>query len=195
MEGPAPKPILFNFWKHHFFFLLDEIKISPQEIDYKTLKSRMKTIGNSTTDLYTGTMNIPAISEFCIKKLKENHQFEKDRYIKWIKEHPESYREIVYPDLSIWVLRIGIEKDRHIHIHPGRNVPHTIRVKANILKTAYLANLFAFKNHQSPMEIDLINALRNDVLDLSPVKFVTMNHELGKIIYLFGYNLGIYNNK
>lgn len=193
MESPAPKPILFNFWKHHLFFLLDEIKISPQEIDFEALRSRMKTIGNSTTDLYTGTMNIPAISEFCIKKLKENHQFEKDRYKKWIKEHPESYRELAYPDLSIWVLKIGIEKDRYIHIHPGRNVQHTIRVKANILKTAYLANLFAFKNHLSPMDINLINALRNDVLGLSPIKFVTMNHELGKIIYLFGHNLGIYN--
>jgi len=193
MESPVPKPILFNLWKHHLSFLLDEIKISRQKIDYETLKSRMKIIGNSTTDLYTGTMNISEISEFCIRKLKENHRFEKDTYITWIKQHPEAYREIVYPDLSIWVLKIGIEKDRHIHIHPGRNVPHSIRVKANILKTAYLANLFAFKDHRSPLDIDLINTLRNDVLGLTPIKFVTMNHDLGKIIYLFGHNLGIYN--
>jgi len=191
MESPAPKPILFNFWKHHLSFLLDKIRIYPQKIDYEALSSTMKLIGNSTTDLYTGKMNIPEISEFCIMKLKENHRFEKVTYIRWIKQNPESYREIVFPDHSIWILKIGTEKDRHIHIHPGRNVTHTVRVKANILKTAYLANLFAFKDHQSPMDIHLINALRNDVLGLSPIKFVTMNHELGKMIYLFAHNLGI----
>ena len=138
-------------------------------------------------------MNIPEISEFCIKSLKENHRFDKLDYINWIKQNPDLYREINLPDHSIWILKIGTVKDRHIHIHPGRNVPYTVRVKANILKTAYLANLFAMKNHQSPMNIDLINTLRNDVLGLSPIKFITMNHELGRMIYLFANNLGMIN--
>jgi hypothetical protein len=155
----------------------------------------MKKIGNSTTDLYTGAMSIPEISEFCKRKLIENSRFEKDTYLKWIKQDPESYQEMVFPDQSIWILKIGVENERHIHIHPGRNVLHTARVKANILKTAYLANLFAYKYQKSPFDIDLINSLRNDVLDLSPIKFVTMNHDLGKIIYLFGKKLGIFNKK
>lgn len=191
MEFPTPKPILFNFWKHHLSFLLDEIRNYQRKTDYQALRSSMKLIGNSTTDLYTGKMNIPEISEFCIKKLKENNRFEKSSYIKWINQNPEYYREMVFPDHSIWILKIGTEKDRHIHIHPGRNVPHTVRVKANILKTAFLTNLIAFKDHQSAMDVNLINTLRNDVLGLSPIKFVTMNHELGKMIYLFAHNLGI----
>lgn len=193
MESPAPKPFLFNFWKHHFLFLLNEIKTFSSEFESEALRSPMQKIGNSTTDLYTGTMSIPEISEFCKSKLVEDSRFEKDSYTKWIRQHPESYREMLFPDQSVWILKIGVEKERHIHIHPGRNVRHTVRVKANILKTAYLANLFAYKYQKSPMDIDLINLLRKDVLDLSPIKFVTMNHELGKIIYLFGENLGIFN--
>lgn len=195
MESPAPKPILFNFWKHHLLFLLNEIRTSATKIDPESLRSAMKKIGNSTTDLYTGSMSIPEISEFCKRKLMEDSRFEKDTYFKWIKQDPESYREMTFPDKSIWILKIGVEKERHIHIHPGRNVLHTVRVKANILKTAYLSNLFACRYEKSPMDIDLINSLRNDVLDLSPIKFVTMNHDLGKIIYLFGKNLGIFNKK
>jgi hypothetical protein len=195
MENPTPKPFLFNFWKHHFLFLLNEIRTSEPVVEAEALRSIMKKIGNSTTDLYTGSMSIPEISEFCKRKLMENSRLEKDTYLKWIKQDPESYREMLFPDQSVWILKIGIENERHIHIHPGRNVLHTVRVKANILKTAYLANLFAYKYQKSTMDIDLINLLRSDVLELSPIKFVTMNHDLGKMIYLFGKNLGMFNKK
>jgi hypothetical protein len=195
MESPAPKPFLFNIWKHHFLFLLNEIRTSAAEVEPLALGSVIKKIGNSTTDLYTGPLSIPEISEFCKRQLILDSLFEKDTYIKWIRQHPESYREMIFPDRSVWILKIGVEKERHIHIHPGRNVLHTVRVKANILKTAYLANLFAYKYQKSPMDIELINSMRNDVLDLSPIKFVTMNHDLGKIIYLFGNNLGLFNKK
>jgi hypothetical protein len=192
MEELVPKPILFNFWKHHMHFLLSEIKNKPSSRETEFLKAQMKKIGNSTTDLYTGNMNIGEISDYCITKLKKIHRYRKDIYLKWLNTNSESYQLIDLPDTSVWILKIGIEKGRHIHIHPGRNVPYTIRVKANILKTAYLTNLFAMTNNISPMDIDLINQLRSEILGLSPIKFVTMNHDLGKIIYLFGHNLGFF---
>ena len=192
MEELVPKPILFNFWKHHLHFLLTEIKKTHDNNATEFLKIQMKKIGNSTTDLYTGNMNIGEISEYCIAKLKKIHRFRKDSYLKWLYTNPEAYQLLDLPDGSVWILKIGIEKGRHIHIHPGRNVPHTLRVKANILKTAYLANLFALGNNISPLDIDLINQLRVEILGLSPIKFVTMNQDLGKVIYLFGDNLGIF---
>jgi hypothetical protein len=190
MEDLVQKPILFNYWKHHMPYLLDEIKTKAKSQDMELIKFQMKKIGNSTTDLYTGEMNIAEISEYCISRLKKTHCFRKDTYLKWLQQHPEKYQLMDFPDTSIWVLKIGIEKDRHIHIHPGRNVPLTIRTKANILKTAYLANLYALKEKISPFDITLINSLREDILGLSPIKFVTMNQDLGKMIYLFGKNLG-----
>lgn len=191
MEDLVPEPVLFNIWKHHFFYLIQEIRRSSGSIHHEMLKSSMKMIGNSTTDLYTGRMTIGEISDYCKRYLKKRHLYKKDIYLDWISEHPENYREIELPDSSIWILRIGIEIGRHIHIHPGRNVPLTIRVKANILKTAYLANLYALHDGDSPMNVHLINAVRKDILDLSPIKFITMNHDLGRMIFLFGDELGI----
>ena len=175
-------------------FLLSEIRKKPDSSETEFLKDQMKKIGNSTTDLYTGNLNIREICDYCITKLKKIHRYRKDTYLKWLNTHSESYQLIDLPDTSVWILKIGIEKGRHIHIHPGRNVPHTIRVKANILKTAYLTNLFAMMNNISPMDIDLINQLRSEILGLSPIKFVTMNHDLGKMIYLFGNNLGFFKS-
>jgi len=192
MEELVPKPILFNFWKHHLYFLLAEIKKKPDKNVIEFLKIQMRKIGNSTTDLYTGNMNITEIAEFCIAKLKKMHRFRKDTYLKWLNTSPEAYQQLNFPDGSVWILKIGIEEGRHIHIHPGRNVPHTLRVKANILKTAYLANLFAFEDNISPLDINLINRIRAEILGLSPIKFVTMNQDLGKVIYLFGENLDIF---
>jgi len=193
MEELIPKPILFNLWKHHLLFLLSEIDKKQDNRSTEFLKTQMKKIGNSTTDLYTGHMSIHEICDYCISKLKKLHRYRKDVYLKWLNSSPEAYQLIDYPDGSVWILKIGIEKGRHIHIHPGRNVPHTIRVKANILKMAYLANLFAMDNDISPLDIDLINQLRGEILGLSPIKFVTMNQDLGKMIYLFGNKLGTFS--
>jgi hypothetical protein len=191
MEELVPKPILFNFWKHHMHFLLSEIKKNQDSGNTEFLKAQMKKIGNSTTDLYTGSMDIKEICAYCIAKLKKMHRYRKDTYLKWLLSYAENYQLIDLPDGSVWILKIGIEEGRHIHIHPGRNVPHTIRVKANILKTAYLTNLFAVGNNISPLDIELINRSRREILGLSPIKFVTMNHDLGKMIYLFGNAIGI----
>jgi hypothetical protein len=171
-------------------FLLDEIKNQPDTLDAEKVKSRIKQIGNSTTDLYTGNLSIKVISNYCIAELKKKHLFQKDTYLNWLHRSPELYQSLDYPDSSIWILKIGIEEGRHIHIHPGRNVPHTLRVKANILKMAFLSNLYARKEKVSPFNIDLINFLRHEMLGLSPIKFVTMNHDLGKMIFLFGNKLG-----
>jgi hypothetical protein len=189
MEDLVPEPVLFNCWKHHYDFLLAEIQKQYAFLDKELLKKLIIKIGNSTTDLYTGSMEIPELVEFCVKRLKRLHRYRKDTYLTWLQGSPEEYQLMDFPDGSVWVLKIGTEEGRHIHIHPGRNVPHSIRVKAIILKTSWLVNLYALNGNRSPMDIDLINYVRNEILGLSPIKFVTMNHDLGKMIYLFGRDL------
>lgn len=193
MEDLVPKPILFNCWKHHFDFLLAEIRKHYALDDSELLKMLVKKIGKSTTDLYIGTMDIPEVVDFCVNRLKRLHRFRKNTYLTWLSESQEEYRLMEFPDGSVWVLKIGTEEGRHIHIHPGRNVPHTIRVKATILKTSWLVNLYALNGNNSPMDIHLINHVRKEILGLSPIKFVTMNHDLGKMIYLFGSSLRLLN--
>ena len=100
--------------------LLTEIK-KNQDIDNTAfLRAQMKKIGNSTTDLYTGSMEIKEICAYCISKLKKMHRYRKDTYLKWLHNQAENYQLIDLPDGSVWILKIGIEEGRHIHIHPGR---------------------------------------------------------------------------
>jgi hypothetical protein len=191
MEDLVSKPILFNYWKHHMNFLLSDLQEQSVKNDISSLRLRMQKIGNSTTDLYTGKMNIPELVNYCIDALKKMHRYRKDIYLNWLREKAEEYKFMDFPDGSVWILKIGTEEGRYIHLHPGRNVPGTLRVKATILKTSYLVNLHALIENISPLDINLINTVRNDILGLSPIKFVTMNHDLGKMIYLFGSKLGI----
>ena len=192
MDELVPKPILFNYWKHHLDFLISDIRELARTNDIASVKARMNKIGNSTTDLYTGKLNIPDLVNFCTKSLKEMHRYRKDIYLRWLRQSSGKFRYMDFPDGSIWILKIGTEKGRHIHLHPGRNVPETLRVKATILKTSYLTNLFALRQNLSPMDIKLINSIRKDILGLSPIKFVTLNHDLGKMIFLFGNKLDIF---
>lgn len=191
IEVLVPEPILFNCWKHHLHFLLEKIKAG--NFDSDELKKQMKQIGNSTTDLYTGDLTIEDVSNYSQGILKSMGRMEKRSYLDWLKENQDEYQLMEFPDTSVWVFKAGIEPGRHIHIHPGRNVPLTIRVKATILKTAYLANLYALHKMGSPLDIRLINRLRQEILELSPIKFVTMNHELGRMIYFLGKYLGTIN--
>jgi hypothetical protein len=192
MEDLVQKPILFNYWKHHMNFLLADIQKQYAENDITSLKTRIKKIGNSTTDLYTGNLDIPELVSYCMAGLKKIHRYRKDTYLNWLRQSPEEYQLMDFPDGSVWILKIGTEVGRYIHLHPGRNVPQTMRVKATILKTTYIVNLYALKEKISPLDINLINTIRNDILGLSPIKFVTLNQDLGKMIYLFGSNLGIF---
>jgi hypothetical protein len=82
---------------------------------------------------------------------------------------PEQYKTIVLSDTSHWVLRLGEKETLHIHIHPGRYSPHTLRVKAATLKTAIALLIWQKDNPEAPDTVTL-NYIRKDVLQLSPVR-------------------------
>ncbi len=193
MEDVIPKPILFNCWKHHQGFILQEIRKMKMSGNLSRLKINLKKIGNSTTDLYTGQFSVKEITDYTISVLDQKNIREELNYQKWISENKQEYQSILYPDDSIWVFKIGIEEGKYVHIHPGRNVPHTVRTKANVLKTAIAVNLMALIDQQNPLNIETINRVRKEIIDLDPIKFVTFNQELGRIIYDFALKLEILN--
>jgi len=193
MEDVTPKPILFNCWKHHQGFILQEIRKMGISGDLSQLKINLKKIGNSTTDLYTGQCSVEEITDFTLSVLDEKNIKEEKPYLKWISDTEEEYQTILFPDDSIWVFKIGIEEGKYVHIHPGRNVPHTVRAKANVLKTAIAVNLIALIEHQNPLHTETINKVREEIIHLDPIKFVTLNQELGRIIYDFAVKLEILN--
>jgi len=156
------------------------------------LKRYIQYFGNSTTDLYTGNMHEKEIAAYCLDGIKKEITINKDAYEKWIVSSAGCYQTIILPDNSEWILKIGNIHGRYVHIHPGRNVPHTVRVKANVLKTCFFVQVHSRLSKKDPLNIDLINQVRKDILNLSPIKFVTYNHELGRIIDLFSQYLQPY---
>ena len=109
---------------------------------------------------------------------------------RWVRGSNEEYRTETFPDGSVWVFRTGFEKGKYVHIHPGRNVPLTTRVKANVLKTAIAVNALAIIHGGNPLDPVNINHVRREFLRLEPIRFVTLNHELGRMIYQFAVKFG-----
>ena len=190
MDNCMPEPILFNCWKHHQEFILKEIRKIGAKADLQRLRTSLKQIGDSTTDLYIGSMNLEQIGAFILSFLEEYNLMTQGDYLGWINESPDLYKTLPFPDQSIWVLKIGIEPGRYVHIHPGRNVPLTIRAKANVLKTAIAVNAKALIDQSNPLGIESVNTVREELIHLDPIKFVTLNQELGRLIYHFALILG-----
>ena len=94
-------------------------------------------------DLYLGSLNPRQISNEIINKIKNFGLYTYIKYRKWLSEEGKQYKQIDLSDTSVWMLRFGNEKDRYIHIHPGRYSPNTMRVKAKTLKTAIAVNVLA----------------------------------------------------
>ena len=72
-------------------------------------------------------------------------------------------------DGSRWVLRLGDEGDRYVHVHPGRWSPETRRVRANVLKTAVMVLAYTGLHGRNPTELRLVNSVRRRYLGLAPM--------------------------
>ena len=83
---------------------------------------------------------------------------------------------------SRWVLRRGTEPGRHVHVHPARWAPHTLRVRANVLKTAVMVLAHASVYGGDPRDVARINAVRRQYLGLSPIKELAGDQGLGIVI-------------
>lgn len=132
----VPPPVLFNCLKHHLSFIKEYIHRSVASKNVETLSGQLRLIGESQMDLYLGELTPALIAEQISQQLQEKAVFERVEYVNFINPPIIGYQTITISDTSVWVLRLGETEQRHIHIHPGRYSPHTIRVKASILKTA-----------------------------------------------------------
>jgi len=159
-------PVLFNSLKHHCqairFFIRKYDTSRLPELSFSLL-----TIGSSQMDLYKGELTEAAIYQEVLDYLTELNAMAEPDYRQFLL--PEQYKTIVLRDTSQWVLRLGEKESLHIHIHPGRYSPHTLRVKAATLKTA-IALLIWQKDNPGTPDTATLNYIRKDVLQLSPVR-------------------------
>ncbi|HSV88080.1 MAG TPA: hypothetical protein VLH61_05515 [Bacteroidales bacterium] len=172
-DSCVPAPFWLNGWKHHMGFLCSELASLPVgEINLQSFCKKLKSMGSSVSDLYTGSLSPSTIAGQIGTQLKAIGKFEYLPYQNWIQLSPGKYCEISLSDKSKWTLLTGNEPDFYLHLHPSRYSENTIRVKANLLKSAVAMLAFEKINPvslQNKSDFELINQLRKQFLDLSPV--------------------------
>src|SRR5436305_5348976 len=135
----VPSPVLFNTWKHHAGALRARIReVAADGAALRELAARMVVIGTELMDLYIGRLTPPEIAARVLADLKAAGRLALGTYRSWV-EGQGGYAVLTFPeDGSRWVLRLGDEGDRYVHVHPGRWSPATLRVRANVPKTAVM---------------------------------------------------------
>jgi hypothetical protein len=132
-------------------------------------------------DLYTGAFSPAEIAECVFADLKARALFDFGPLAKWLAEQGE-YAMTELPDGSKWTIRLGPADGRYLHLHPGRWVPHTMRVQANTLKSAVMAHAHANLTGADPTSLALVNEARQLYLGLLPVRELTGDGGLGAAI-------------
>lgn len=167
--------ILFNALKHHRGYIRQELENITPDI----LSEKLKVLGNSQMDIYYGQLDIPAIYNEVINHVKEAGITDETSYLQWLKSN-NGYVKITLSDSSRWILLHGTEPGRYIHLHPARYSPHSMRVKAAVLKTA-MACMIIQPDSAQPGLITL-NHIRKDRLGLSPVKDLARCEHLWQVM-------------
>jgi hypothetical protein len=183
MPEDIPHPALLNTWKHHAGWIRSRIAtaVSAGSAGVAALPAEMAVVGSRLMDLYTGSFSPAQIAEHVFTDLKARNLFDYDPLAKWLAEQGE-YAMTELPDGSKWTIRLGPADGRYLHLHPGRWVPHTMRVQANTLKSAVMAHAHAKLTGADPTAIAVVNEARKLYLGLLPVRELTGDGGLGAVI-------------
>jgi hypothetical protein len=175
---------LLNFWKHHAGALRRQIAAinSGGEPALKNLAAELVVIGTELMDLYIGALTPADIANKVVETLQAEQRLPLDDYRAWLIASG-GYQVLTFPeDLSRWVLRLGEEAGRYVHVHPARWAPATLRVRANVLKTAVMVLAYVAAHGGDPLDIALINRVRMQYLDFSPIGCLTGEQGLRGVI-------------
>lgn len=180
-----PQPVLFHPLKHHLGYIRDFIQAQTNAAD-AFLVAQLKTIGSSQLDLYLGSLPINQIAEETILYLQKYQCLEPEPYRLYLTTGGAGYGLLTLSDGSGWVLRWGVVEGRYVHLHPARYSQYTIRVKANLLKTAIAASLAVKRTGIAEPDLSLVNQVRRQWLGLAPIPAILTSDTLLRSIYLLG---------
>jgi hypothetical protein len=165
-----PPPLLFNPLKHHAGCLRERIvACSTGIVTLPELAAQSVILGGALMDLYIGSLTSADIAARIVGSLTVDSHLDPTAYREWLDAHGGYTVLTLADDGSRWVLRWGDVPERHVHIHPGRYSPATIRVRANVLRTALLVLAFTAVHGGDPLDRTLVNRVRRDYLDLAPL--------------------------
>jgi hypothetical protein len=182
----VPAPVLFNTWKHHAGAIRHRISeyVRRGELALPAMANELVVIGSKLMDLYVGRFSPAEVGQLVLEKLERAGRLEREPFSVWV-ESQGGYGMIELEDGSRWVLRVADEGDRYVHLHPGRWVPETRRVRANVLKTAVMTLAHVGVHEGDPFDRELVNQVRSRYLALSPVgRDLESDQGVGEIIGL-----------
>lgn len=182
MNDP-PHPVLLNSWKHHAGWIrwrVGEAVLAGAE-GVERLRQEIAVIGHRLMDLYTGPLTPAEIGGHVVRVLGESGRLEFDTLSAWLGSRGD-FTLLELPDGSRWTVRLGPRDSRYVHLHPGRRVPHTLRVQANTLKSAVMAHAHARLTGTSAADHAVVNEARRKYLGLLPVRTLSDGGGLGAII-------------
>jgi hypothetical protein len=175
----AAPPVLLNTWKHHAAALRRRIHAIG---DLSAFAAELVVIGNELMDLYLGELCPAEIGRQVVEQLTADTCLSSSSFRLWV-QSGGGYRMVDLSDRSRWVLRLGDEADRYVHVHPGRYSPHTRRVRANVLKTGAMVLAYVNVHGGDARDIQLVNNVRGKYLALAPIgKELTGGQGLGGVI-------------
>ena len=183
MRNCLPNPILFNRWKHHAGYVARQLK-QAGKLGWEYFAQEVKAIGNNQMDIYLGDLSSMVIGKAILEILQEKQIQSLEAYQAWITQTQSQFRLLTLEDQSVWTLLWSGATERYIHIHPARYSPHTLRVRGTVLKTVIMSYACATVEHKQP-DLSLINQVRKEVLDLSPVQHLHPEEGLGKMLDIF----------
>ncbi len=155
-------PIIFHALKHHLVSLKQFIVLHENE-PIKPILPQIKSLGESTFDMYVGSLSNEEIIEETTQYLKNKQLFEAKLYQQWITLN-NGFSTFELSDKTLMTLRY-LPKESYIHLHPCRYAQQTIRIRANAMKTAMALRLLM----DNPTSVENINKARM-LVELSPIK-------------------------
>lgn len=170
-------PVSFNPWKHHLNWVKNQIRFADSIPRKTELLNHIKAINSNQVDVYTGSLEVIQIITNIDAALKELGINTKEHYVKWIGHH--GFKEFTLNDESRWVLRMGVEQELYVHIHPARNSPNAIRIHGNSWKTAVAVKVL--NADVQDLNLALINEIRFKYLNLSPVKNLASSQRISRV--------------
>jgi hypothetical protein len=187
MTDPLPHPVLLNTWKHHVGWIRSRIAeaVAAGQAGVDALPREMAIIGTRLMDLYTGSFTPAEIAANVLAQLRAAGRYEYEALAAWLTAQG-GWGMVDLPDTSRWAIRLGPADGRYIHLHPGRWVPHTMRVQANTLKSAVMAVAHAGLAGQTRPDLAIANEARRKYLELLPVRELSGDAGLGAVIDVLG---------
>ncbi len=180
----VPSPVLLNFWKHHAGALRRQVEglAAAGAPALTRLAGELVVIGTELMDLYVGALAPAEIAARVLEVLHADQRLPVDAYRAWLASGG-GYQVLTFAeDASRWVLRLGDEAGRYVHVHPARWAPQTLRVRANVLKTAVMVLGHVAVFGGDPLEVALINEVRKQYLGFSPIGRLTGDQGLRGVI-------------